>query len=237
MREGKGEAAMTQAQFHQWASPTKDSRDATLLLIRHGETTWNLEGRVQGHADSALTARGREQAQRIAHHLAPRRIDAVYASDRSRAADTALGLAAPRGLSVITRDDLRERCYGVLEGKTLAEAALLEESWFEAWLQDRHGALPEGESQQQMSTRCLRAVYEIAAAHPAQTVAIATHGGPIKSVVYEILHIPLARWRLTWIDNGSITVLRGTPEAMRVACFNDTCHLGGPPPETSEGEA
>jgi len=88
-----------------------------------------------------------------------------------------------------------------------------------------------------MSDRCLGALLEIAAAHPAETVAVATHGGPIKALVYAILHIPMAVWSLTWIDNGSITVLRGTPELMRVACFNDTCHLGGPPPQTSEGEA
>ena len=225
------------AQLHRWASPARDSRETTLLLIRHGETVWNLEGRVQGHSDSALTAKGHAQAQQIAQHLASLTIDAIYASDRSRAFETAHYLADPRGIEVIRRDGLRERCYGVLEGKTMAEAAAIQEPWLATWQQDRHSALPEGESQQEMSDRCLGALQEIAAAHPAQTVAVATHGGPIKALVYAILHIPMAAWPLTWIDNGSITVLRGTPELMRVACFNDTCHLGGPPPQTSEGEA
>ncbi len=71
----------------------------------------------------------------------------------------------------------------------------------------------------------MNALREIMAAHPGRTVAVSTHGGPIKSAIYEILRIPSSLWRLTWIENGSITVLRGTPDSVRVATFNDTCHL------------
>ena len=63
-----------------------------------------------------------------------------------------------------------------------------------------------------------------------------SHGGPIKAAVYEILRIPATLWRLTWIDNGSLTVLRGTPDVLRVACFNDTCHLAGVALHVDEAE-
>ena len=93
----------------------------TLILVRHGETEWNLAGRIQGHTDSRLTERGREEGRRVAERLANLEVAAVYASDLGRARETGEIIAAPHGLSVQTAPDLRERCYGEFEGKTLAQ--------------------------------------------------------------------------------------------------------------------
>jgi broad specificity phosphatase PhoE len=129
---------------------------------------------------------------------------------------------------VETREGLRERCYGVLEGKTLEEVGATAGAWFVSWEADRiQKSPPAGETQPEMCQRVMDALCEIAQAHPNQTVVAAVHGGPIKSAVYDLLHIPLSLWNLTFISNGSLTTLRGTPELMRVVSFNDTCHLDG----------
>ncbi len=227
---------MTAMQRQRWASPVRNSQDATLILVRHGETSWNLQGRVQGHSDAPLNDLGREQAQRVARQLSTLKLRGVYASDSSRSVETAKIVAAPHQLQVMTGTALRERSYGVLEGKTLEEAGRTEGAWFLTWQADRRAAPPAGESQDDMTTRAMAAVREIARLHPGQMVAVITHGGPIKAVLYEILRIPLTLWRLTWIENGSITVLRGTPDVMRVACFNDTCHLVGVAVHANEAE-
>jgi probable phosphoglycerate mutase len=220
----------------QWARGPAEEKEATLILVRHGETTWNAEGRVQGHSNSPLNERGRQQAQRVAQHLAKLKVQVIYSSDSTRARETAELIAATHRLPVMASEELRERNYGVLEGKTLAEAARTQGTWFLTWQENRHNAPPAGESQQQMCERIMEAIRKVATAHAGQTVVVSTHGGPIKSAVYDILRIPLSLWRLTWIENGSITILRGTPDVMRVACLNDTCHLGVLPTPTEQAE-
>jgi broad specificity phosphatase PhoE len=207
-----------------------ESADATLVLVRHGETLWNAEGRMQGHTDSPLTDRGREQRRLAAQRLARLDVAAVYSSDTGRARETGELIASPHGLTVEPREGLRERCYGVLEGLTLEEARQRDSEMVERWMADREGlAPPEGETQTEMSRRVMAAVRRIAARHPGETVVLSIHGGPIKSAFFEILQVPVSSWDLTWVANGSITVVRGTPRLLRVAAYNDTCHLGGEP--------
>jgi probable phosphoglycerate mutase len=198
----------------------------TLILVRHGETEWNLEGRIQGHSDSRLTERGREEGRRVAARLAGLKLAAVYASDSSRAWETGELIAAPHGLEVQIRPDLRERCYGEFEGRTREEIAAADPDTFATWLADRNRlAPPGGETQVELSARVMAALCEIAGAHPGEMVAIAGHGGPIKSALFAVLGTPIDSWDRTWVSNGSVTILRGTPEELRLACFNDTSHL------------
>jgi len=204
----------------------RSDREAKLILVRHGETVWNAEGRVQGQTDSPLTARGRAEARMVGQRLASMQIAAIYSSDVGRARETAEIIAAPHGLAVTAVPALRERCYGVLEGRTMDEAARDDAGWLEAWRADRlRLAPPEGESQPELCRRVMAALREIVAAHAGDAVIVATHGGPIKSAVFAVLDIPISSWDLTWVANGSITVLRGTPEVLRVAAYNDICHL------------
>ena len=208
--------------------PTMEqARDrTTLILVRHGETEWNLAGRIQGHSDSRLTARGAEQGRRAAERLAGLDIAAVYASDLGRARETGDIIAAPHGLPVQTVQGLRERCYGAFEGRTAEEIRAADPYAFERWLGDRQGlAPPGGETQQELSERVVGALAEIAGAHPGETVAVATHGGPIKSAIFAVLEIPIGSWDRTWVSNGSVTVFLGSSDELKVACFNDTSHL------------
>ena len=201
---------------------------ATVILVRHGETEWNASGRIQGGTDSPLTTLGGEQGRRAAERLATEKLAAVYASTVGRARDTGELIAAPHGLTVELIERFRERCYGSFEGFTLAEIAGKDSATLNTWLSHPNReqlAPPGGETQPEMCTRVMAALREIVARHPGETVAVATHGGPIKSIVSAILDIPITSWNRTWVSNGSLTTVLGTPDDLRVACYNDTCHL------------
>jgi len=99
-----------------------------IVLIRHGETDWNTETRIQGHTDIPLNRRGRWQAQRLGAALADEGLAAVYASDLQRAHATAQAVAQASGLEVVVHSGLRERAFGVFEGLTFSE---IEDRWTE----------------------------------------------------------------------------------------------------------
>jgi broad specificity phosphatase PhoE len=143
-------------------------RVTTLLLVRHGETDWNAERRWQGHADVPLNARGHAQAQTLAEQLAAQPVDAIYASDLSRARDTAAAVAARLGVEVVVDPDLREIDVGPIEGLTAEEARD-----FEGW---------QGEPKEAHAERVLRAVRRIAERHPGERVLVVTHGGSLRRV-------------------------------------------------------
>ena len=138
-----------------------------LLLVRHGETDWNAEGRLQGHTDRPLSDVGRRQAERLADELAGERLDAVYASDLARARETAEVVAGRLGLPVVLDPDLREKHWGTWEGLTPTERATVEHV---------------GESSAEHRERTLRALRRIAERHPGGRVLVITHGGSLRRV-------------------------------------------------------
>src|SRR2546423_7111092 len=139
----------------------------TLLLIRHGETDWNAEHRWQGHADVPLNERGREQAKALAEELAPEGVDAIYASDLSRARDTAEIVGERLGVPVVLDPDLREIDVGSREGLTGDEVG--DRPW-------------DGEAHETHGERILRALRTIAERHPGQRVAVVSHGGSLRRI-------------------------------------------------------
>lgn len=148
----------------------------TILLARHGETDWNLERRVQGHTDRPLNEAGVAQAQALAEELSGEQIDAVYASDLARALDTARAVAEPRGLSVVTLIGLRERNFGTWEG-------LLDEEILERFPQAHTGPWGDDETPEQLETRVLEALLQIAKNHPGGQVLVVSHGGPMRAML------------------------------------------------------
>ena len=137
----------------------------TLLLVRHGETDWNAEGKLQGHTDRPLNDYGRRQARALAERLAGEEIEAVYSSDLSRARETAEILGEQLGLPVAVDSDLREKNWGNWEGLTAGERLRVEY---------------EGESSEDHRSRTLRAVERIVERHPAGRVVVVTHGGSLR---------------------------------------------------------
>jgi broad specificity phosphatase PhoE len=138
-----------------------------LLLVRHGETDWNAEGKLQGHTDRPLNDYGRRQAQALADRLAGDSIDAVYASDLSRARETAEILAEKLSLPVVVDPDLREKNWGNWEGLTSDERLHIEF---------------EGETTEAHRDRTLSAVQRIVERHPDGRVVVVTHGGSLRRI-------------------------------------------------------
>jgi broad specificity phosphatase PhoE len=159
----------------------------SLLLVRHGETDWNAEGRLQGHTDTPLNDYGRRQAAALAETLAGDGIDALYASDLARARETAEILGARLGLVVELDPDLREKDWGTWEGLTPMEREAVEFV---------------GESTDEHRERTLRALRAIAERHPEQSVLVVTHGGSVRRVQALVLGFALpvlkncGRWRV-----------------------------------------
>lgn len=150
-----------------------------IILVRHGETDWNLERRWQGHADRPLNETGREQARELAHELAGREIAAIYSSDLMRAHETARILAGGLGLDVTAVPDLRERRFGSWEG--------LRDEDVEHRFPGAHGP-PDGETREEMTTRVLDSLRRICATHPDDTVLVVSHGGPIRAALRHYEH-------------------------------------------------
>jgi probable phosphoglycerate mutase len=146
--------------------------ETTILLIRHGETDWNREGRWQGWADPPLNETGRAQAVALAKRLASERVDAVYSSDLRRAFETAEPVAAAHGLPIVADRGLREIDVGSWSGLTHPEIA------------ERFpdGGRPDGETPAQHSARVLETVSRIALDHPGERIAILAHGGCVRAL-------------------------------------------------------
>lgn len=166
----------------------------TILLVRHGETDWNREGRWQGHADPPLNDRGRAQARELAKQLEDVRLDAVYASDLRRAWETAEIVAEPRRIPVVTDRVLREIDVGEWSGLTSAE---IRERFPDGFRRHTDGGdgWEHGEPHDAMSERIVRAVAAIAARYPDGRVLCVLHGGVIRALLAHTARTDLAEYR------------------------------------------
>ena len=199
-----------------------------LCLVRHGETAWNAERRIQGQLDLPLSAVGRAQARAAAAALQDQPIAAIYSSDLLRALLTAEAAAARLGLPVHRRADLRERHYGVLQTLTYAEFAERHpQAYTRFQAREEDFALPGGgESLRGFAERVNDCVDAIVAAHPGGRVLLFTHGG-----VLDVLHRrasgrPLSARRDFEIANTALNWLEVDRGAWRLLSWDDRSHLG-----------
>ena len=152
----------------------------TILLARHGETDWNLEGRFQGWADPPLNATGRAQAVDLSVTLMAEELAAVYSSPLRRAYETAEVVAASHGLEPATVDALREVDVGSWSGLTRAEIEQQFPEQYARWLDYGQG-WEDGETYEQMAERVVAALLELASGHDGGRVVAVTHGGPMRA--------------------------------------------------------
>jgi 2,3-bisphosphoglycerate-dependent phosphoglycerate mutase/probable phosphoglycerate mutase len=169
-----------------------------LVLLRHGQTDYNVGGRMQGHLDSMLTETGVEQAASVAPEIARLVPDRLISSDLQRAVDTADLVSAACGLPVKFDARLRETHLGEWQGRTVAE---IEDGWpgaIATWRSDPGWAPPGGESRIEVVRRSLPVVEELdeeyAAGEPDTTVVLVAHGGLIAGLVCGLLALPTASW-------------------------------------------
>ncbi len=202
----------------------------TILLIRHGETAWNAERRLQGHIDIALNAEGERQAALLAAALAPERIDHIVSSDLARARQTAEAIARGRGMQVGADPALRERCYGGFEGLLYSEIAARFPIEFAAWqARDVDGVLPpganRGESFRQFFDRVRGAVLEHAAARPGKTLALVAHGGVLECAYRAALGLSLETPRDFKVLNASVNRFEVEAGELRLVSWGEVGHL------------
>jgi len=201
-----------------------------IILIRHGETAWNAERRLQGHLDIPLNTEGERQAKRLAEALAPESIDLVYASDLQRARQTAQAVARLRGMPVHVDHGLRERCYGGFEGLLYSEIEQRFPAEFAAWqARDVDAVLPDGknhgETFRQFYTRATDAILAIAAANPDSTVALVAHGGVLECAYRMALGLPLETPRDFKVYNASINRFRLEEGRLALESWGEVGHL------------
>lgn len=210
-----------------------------ITFIRHGETDWNVNGRWQGQAAVPLNAWGRRQADVVSAYLAAssQRFDAIYASDLSRAYDTASAIARNLNLSVVADKRLREIDLGEWQGLTEDEVKAWDGERL-AWVrQDNFNhARPSGESWQHVGARGTEMLREIVAAHPDAAVLVVSHGGTIRVTLQ---HLGLIDTSYTFIENCSRTIVSYDADADRwtVEGYNLVDHLAAlrDPKITHEG--
>lgn len=201
-----------------------------MLLVRHGETAWNAERRLQGHLDIALNAEGERQAALLAGALGGERIDAVIASDLVRARQTADAVARAHGLPVQLDKSLRERCYGGFEGLLYTEIAQRFPLQFAAWqARDVDAVLPpgvnRGETFRQFHQRVSAALLRWAAAHPGQTLVLVAHGGVLECAYRSALGLPLESPRDFKIHNASVNRFTVDAGGLKLHSWGEVEHL------------
>ena len=197
-----------------------------ILALRHGETAWNRDTRIQGQLDIGLNDRGRAQAVALAEALRDESITAIYSSDLSRARETAEAVAAVSGAPLTLDIALRERAFGVFEGHTWAE---IEANWPEdsqRWRKrDLNFAPGGGESLPVLFDRCVAAVERLAAVHPGETIAIVAHGGVMDCLYRAGTRQALDAPRSWQLGNATINRLLYSSEGLMVTGWNDDLHL------------
>ncbi|MHB8171001.1 MAG: alpha-ribazole phosphatase [Thermincolia bacterium] len=198
-----------------------------IFLVRHGETDWNNQMRYQGHSDIPLSEKGLAQARALSTKLAGEEIHAFYASDLSRARETAEIVARPHGKTVITKPALRETKFGAWEGLKYTEIKEKFPEVVEKWAMDPVATrIPDGESLQDVADRVMAGLEEILKNHPDERVVVAAHGGTIRVILASLLGMDLKQyWRLRQ-DNTALNIVDFYEEKAIISLVNDTSHLG-----------
>jgi broad specificity phosphatase PhoE len=203
-----------------------------LILIRHGESTANAEGRLQGRADFPLSERGRSEAAGLATRLRTFELSALYSSPLSRARETADIVSSALGLAVIEHDDLAEYDFGPLGGLTREQIREQYPEFVRAQAEGRRGeGVPGLELYEDFAARVVRVMDEIIASHRDGSVAVVTHGGVLGIFTRIALGLPFERPGMVVFGNCSITEFevgdaRPGRGRFQLLCLNDTCHLG-----------
>jgi len=199
-----------------------------VLAIRHGETAWNRDKRIQGQLDVPLNAVGEAQARRLAAALAGERIDVVYSSDLGRARQTAAALADRSGQALQLDPGLRERQFGIFEGLTWSEIAERWPEQSERWRRrDPEFGAAGGETLADFNARSVAATERLLARHAGQTVVLVTHGGVLDCLYRAATRLPLQAARTWTLGNAAINRLLYSDAGFILVGWIDGAHLDG----------
>lgn len=201
------------------------AKKTTIVLIRHGETDWNVARRWQGSTDIPLNDTGRAQARMLARRLKANRwpIDALYSSDLLRAAETAEIVGQRIGLPVILDASWRERGLGIIEGLTRREISekypymVLPRTFIEA---------PESEPYAILKSRIVKGLDVILERHEGQTIAVVSHSGTLRVLISTILELPEKIYApFSLRGNTGLSRIIIDKEQAQLNLLNDTSHI------------
>jgi len=204
--------------------PTR--RPTRICLVRHGETEWNAERRIQGQIDIGLNATGLRQAAAAGRWLKTAGIVALYSSDLKRAWTTAQAIGEALALVPVAEPQMRERRYGVFEGLTYAEAQAKYPDGYAAF-EGRNAAydFENGESLRDMYERVTGRLKMLATAHPGKNIAVVLHGGVLDIVNRFVRGNPLEAPRDFLIPNAGLNWIAAVDGRWRIESWGETAHL------------
>lgn len=201
-----------------------------IILVRHGQTVWNLAGKFQGQTDVALTEDGQKQAGLLAEHFPLDRVDEIYCSDLKRAHDTAKAIGDKFGVEVVPCEELREINFGEWESLTYKEiSAKWPETMGDFWKNPAKLTIPSGESFTQVQERAMKKINEIIEANVKKGgerfVVLVAHGGINRSILTAFLGMPINNvWRISQY-NTAVNSIRIDDGMINVEYVNNTEHL------------
>ncbi len=200
-----------------------------LIVVRHGETTYNVQRRYTGQSDVSLSVLGERQAERVGAYLAKEHLDVIVSSDLQRTHVMAQAIASYHSLPVQEDADLREISMGEWEGATYDEVVARNATVVARWRDDPTiYAAPGGENLIQLRDRIVRALERWQTDYPEATVVWVTHGGFIGVLICHLLDIDLnRRWQFHH-DNASISEFRLSQTYMIFTCLNESSYLRTP---------
>jgi probable phosphoglycerate mutase len=206
-----------------------------LIIVRHGQTEWNIKGIRQGHLDSPLTGRGLAQAKALGQRLAREKFSVLYSSDLGRAIETAREIVSVTGHQIVTDARLRERHLGIFQGLNADE--INERYPEERRLLRTSGpgyVIPGGESMIQQVERNVAFLDSLAVRHAGETIVVVTHGGVVSGFFRHTLAIPLDAPRRFEFVNAGLNVFAHEDGNWMLLTWGDVSHLA--PGATSEGD-
>ena len=199
-----------------------------LIVVRHGETEWNLSGRYQGQLESPLAPRGVSQAKALAKGLSGKGINIIYSSDLGRAVQTSEIIAHELRQDFTLDQGLRERNLGIIQGKTRGEFIEMHPEEANSFKSDNPDyAPPDGESVKIMYLRNISCLESIVSKNLGRKILVVTHGGVLLNLLYKILNIPPARFTPVSLFNASINTFSITDGKWKLESWGELQHLKG----------
>lgn len=199
-----------------------------LIFIRHGFSVANDAKYFAGHIDAPLTETGKSQAKMCAEYMKDWDIDAIYASDLSRAYDTAVPLSQVKNMPIIKENGLREICAGIWEGTPFLKLLETYPEQYSVWLNDIGNAqCPEGETVKELSARVISTVSRIAEENEGKTVCLATHATPIRAICTAAAGLEAEKMgQIKWVRNATINIFEYEDGVFTAILLDSTEHLG-----------
>ncbi len=197
-----------------------------LILVRHGQTEWNRDGRFQGQSPVGLSEKGIRQARETARALVSMKPTALYSSPLTRAMMTAGEIAKEVSLDVVPLEGIKEVNLGEMEGITGREMRDRYSEFYATWRRDPSQAVfPAGESMRQLEERAWSAIVGLEKAHPDGAVVAVSHNFAIRTILCRFMGLPLSQFHKLRVDLASIGVLQASGSNRQVLAFNERCHL------------